>query len=162
MRPLPSRDTVCRRLLVKLGLKSRIAALKPMSFKKNIRDRKLFCETLKSWTAEMWSSVMFSNETVIKKSSKAVIRVWRPVHKRYCLKYVRPLVKNCPQMMIWGAISSKGLAAISFVPLGKTVDAKRYLSILQEKLADHMSIHASEYFQHDGAPYLSFYNGRKT
>ena len=50
MRPLPSRDTICRRLRVKFGLKSRIAALKPMLSKKNIRDRKLFCEKFKSWT----------------------------------------------------------------------------------------------------------------
>ena len=93
MRPLSSRDTICRRLLVKFGLKSRIAAPKPVLSKKSIRDPKLFYETFKSWTTEMWSSVMFSNETIIKQSSKAVIWVRRPVGKRYCLKYVRPLVK---------------------------------------------------------------------
>lgn len=152
MRPLPSVDTICRRLRLKFGLKSRIAACKPLLSKKNIRDRKVFCEKFRSWTNEMWSTVMFSDETIIRQFSRAVIRVRRPVGKRYCLRYVRPSVKNCPQVMIWGAISSKGRAAISFVPPGKTMDAKRYLSILKDKLPDHMSIHRCDYFQHDGAP----------
>ncbi|RXN38377.1 transposase-like protein [Labeo rohita] len=56
-----SARTVRPRLLED-GLVSRKAAKKPLLFKKNIRDRLIFCKKYGEWTAEDWGKVIFSDE----------------------------------------------------------------------------------------------------
>ena len=55
--------------------------------------------------------------------------------------------------MVWGAIfGGGGHGPLHFVPQGETVNTKKYLDILEEKLKIWMEIHGCKVFQHDGAP----------
>ena len=54
--------------------------------------------------------------------------------------------------MVWGSIAASGRCSLWFSPLGKTINASVYLSILKEKLQTFMTIRNCSVFQHDGAP----------
>ena len=59
-----SARTVRRRLLEgDLVSRSHFSAKKPLLSKKNIRDRLIFCERYRDWTAEDWEKVIFSDES---------------------------------------------------------------------------------------------------
>ena len=47
--------------LLEDGLVSRRAAKKPLLSRKNIRDRLIFCNRIRDWTAEDWGNVIFSD-----------------------------------------------------------------------------------------------------
>ncbi|CAJ0946696.1 unnamed protein product [Ranitomeya imitator] len=66
-----------RRRLFEQGLVSRRAAKKPLLFRKNIRDRLIFCKRYREWTAEDWGKVIFSDESPFRlfgTSGKQLIR----------------------------------------------------------------------------------------
>ena len=54
--------------------------------------------------------------------------------------------------MIWGAISEHGVAGISFLPSGTTINCLRYVELLAEKLKIHMAVHSCTIFMQNGAP----------
>ena len=54
--------------------------------------------------------------------------------------------------MIWGAISTQGTAGLFFLDPGTTMNGKKYLELMKEKLELHMAVHNCEIFMHDGAP----------
>ena len=72
--------------------------------------------------------------------------------QRYEDRYCVPSVKHSPSIMIWGSISASGRGGISFIPPKTTVNAERYLHILQNKLPTWMNIRNCSIFQHEGAP----------
>lgn len=144
--------TIRHRLLQKYGLKSRAAARKPRLSVKNVRDRLKFCHHYKHWTTEMWNKVLFSDETLIQQFSVAHRRVRRPLGCRYERRYCVPTVKHSPSVMIWGSMSSSGRGNLWFLPPNQTMNARRYLQVLQDRLRPMMNIRATEIFMHDGAP----------
>ena len=54
--------------------------------------------------------------------------------------------------MVWGAISIKGTAGFFFLKPGTTMNGKRYLNLMKEKLQLHMSLHNCTIFMQDRAP----------
>lgn len=147
-----STRTIRRRLKNEFNLSARRPARKPKLSKKNIKDRIAFCKAHQHWTKENWCQVMFSDETSVKQFSSNAQFVRRPPKSRYCSRYVLPKVKQCPSIMIWGAITANGRAGIWIMPADTTINAKTYIEILQEKLPLHLSIQNCSIFQQDGAP----------
>lgn len=144
--------TIRRRLLLKYGLRSRRPAKKPHLSVKNVRDRLKFCRKYRHWTPEMWSKVLFSDETTIRQFSTAPCLVRRPPGTRYEKRYCLPTVKHSPSVMIWGSMSSSGRGNLWFLSPNKTMNAEVYLNVLQERLRPMMNIRSTEVFMHDGAP----------
>lgn len=144
--------TIRKRLRHDFGLLSYRPAAKPLLSAKNVRDRLTFCRAHRHWTSEDWSQVMFSDETLIRQFSSRVSHIRRPANQRYNPRYVKPCVKQSPSLMVWGAISANGRAGIHIMPPGQTVNAARYLVILQEKLPTWLPLRNCSIFQQDGAP----------
>ena len=149
---VPSVTTIKYRLLRKYELRSFKPATKPLLSRKNIKDRIRFCKQFKNWTADDWSEVMFSDETIISQFRTFRLHVRRPVKQRFNPRYVTSSVRSSPKVMIWGAITANGRAGLHFVPSGKTVDAESYLKIIKEKVPPFMAIRNTTVFQQDGAP----------
>ena len=143
--------TIRRRLSKDLGLCAYRSAAKPRLSAKNIRDRVLFCEAYKNWTCEQWSMVMFSDESLVRQFAQYAPYVRRPPNQRFNPRYVKIAVKHS-QSVIWGAISSQGPGGLHFVKDGETVNAARYLNIIEEKLLHCLPQLNCTIYQHDGAP----------
>lgn len=54
--------------------------------------------------------------------------------------------------MVWGCFAGTGRGALWFMPKNTTINGTVYLSILLEKLSQHMNILGCTVFQQDGAP----------
>ena len=141
-----------RRRLFDGGLKSHVPARKPGLSAKNIADRIRFCKQFRNWTEKDWETVMFRDETTMTQFYSYCRHVRRPPSTRYHAKYIVPTVKQAPKIMIWGAISAFGRGGIWFMPQNTTINGEVYLNILKQKLPTFMSMHGTQYFQHDGAP----------
>ena len=72
--------------------------------------------------------------------------------QRYNPKYVLQTVKQAPKVMIWGAITAQRCCGLWFMPVNTTINARVYMSIVQEKLRVFMDITNTNVLQHDGAP----------
>ena len=49
-------------------------------------------------------------------------------------------------------MSCNGSAGLYFLPIGSTINVKKYMELLKDKLKIHMDIHQFKIFMHDGAP----------
>ena len=147
-----STRTIRRRLNKEFNLVSYSPAVKPLLSDKNVKDRLIFADKYKDWTADQWRSVMFSDESTIKQFSNYTSHVRRPPGQRYNPKYTVSSVKHSPSVMIWGCISAKQRGGLWFMPPNTTINSPVYLSILKEKLVTFMGINNCTYFQQDGAP----------
>ena len=149
----PSTRTIQRRLSSEFKLKAFRPARKPALSSKNIRDRIAFCKKVKHWTAETWSNVLFSDETIVQQfSNRGSNKVRRPPNSRYNERYIIPTVKHSPQVMIWGSFSSTGRGNLYFLPPGTTMRSQNYLEMLKDRLPTMMQVRQTSIFMHDGAP----------
>ena len=76
----------------------------------------------------------------------------RPANTRYSCRYTEPTMKHPGKVMIWGCFSAAGRSSIHFVPKNETINAQRYIRILESKLLPFLSIHGTATFQQDSAP----------
>ena len=95
---------------------------------------------------------MFSNESTIQPFAARKQKVCRPKGRRYNEKYTISTKKHLPSQMIWGAMSCSGSAVKYFLPPGTTMNGKKYLVVLKDRLKIHLDIHQCRIFKHDGAP----------
>ena len=61
-------------------------------------------------------------------------------------------LKNIPKSNDLGAMSCNGSAGLYFSPLDTTMNSKKYLEILKDKLKIFVDIHQYKFFMHNGAP----------
>ena len=54
--------------------------------------------------------------------------------------------------MVWGAMSRNGVAALSFLPPGTTINGPKYVQMLSEKLKLYLQVQNCQIFIQDGAP----------
>ena len=152
--PVPvSTRTIQRRLHDKFNLKAYRPAKKPYLSKKNVRDRVAFCKKVNAWTPEMWSRVLFSDESTIRQFAhvgSSMIR--RPWNTRFNPRYVIPTVKHSPSVMVWGSFGCSGRGNLWFLPPNTTMRAANYLEVLKERLRPMMARRQTTIFMHDGAP----------
>ena len=149
---VPSCRTIRRRLQSEFHLRAQRPAKKPKLTLKNIKDRIKFCKEHKHWTANDWSKVLFSDETLIKQFYSNAPYVRRPPKQPYNPRYTISTVRSCPSVMIWGTISVHGGGEICFIPSGTTINAQVYLNILRDKLKRSMTVTGCTTFMQDGAP----------
>lgn len=148
-----SSRTIRRRLSKEMDLKARRPARKPLMTEKQRLARIRFCKTHASKSAEWWHRVMFSDESTfqqVRNCGSNYLR--RPKNQRYNPKFTIKTTKHPLSIMCWGAISASGRAGLSPVERGVKINAKKYISILQEKLPIHMAIKNCSIFQQDSAP----------
>lgn len=70
-------DTTVRRRLRTAGLRSRVAAQKPLLTAANKDARRQFAELHEAWTSEEWGRVIFSDESTFSTRQDQRLRVWR-------------------------------------------------------------------------------------
>ena len=136
---LISTRIIQHRLRKDFGLSSFRPAKKPLLSSKNIRDRISFCKKVKSWTPEMWSRVLFSDETLIRQfDSRGSNTIRRPTGQRYNPRFVIPTVKHSSSVMVWGCFSMSGRGSLWFLPKNTTMNADRYREVLEDRFETMM------------------------
>lgn len=144
----PSLSTA-KRILRKYGLYGRTAAKKPHLNRKHVNDRLKWCREYQNWDPEMWSNVIFSDETQIKLFPNTREYVRRPKGKRFSEEYTTKTKKFGGQsIIVWGAVKSNGDRKL-IRSLG-TIHSTEYQRILEHGLLPLLD--AKTIFQHDGAP----------
>ena len=84
---------------------------------------------------EDWQKVMSSDESTFLQfaSNKPFVR--RPHGSSPAdSRYLQPTVKHPPSVMVWGCFSSQGRGGLYFLPKGQTMNASRYISVLDDHL----------------------------
>ena len=145
-------STISRRLSKEFHLKSYKPAKKPRLTPAMKMKRLNFARRHQNWTVADWNKVLFSDESTFQQFGSRHQHIRRPVGKRFDEKYTIPTMKHPPSVMVWGAFSQNGTAALYFLPQKTTMNGARYLELLQEKLVLHMGIHQCTIFMQDGAP----------
>lgn len=148
-----SKRTIRHRLSAELNLPARRPFKKPLVTEKMRKKRIEFCKKHQDWTEEQWTQVMFSDESMFRQFSDVKLFVRRPTSSNPTNpKYTCKTVKHSPSVMVWGCFSAHGLGDLYFLPKGETMNAKKYLNVLDESLINFMIIHQCTIFQHDSAP----------
>ena len=147
-----NRMTVSRRLSKKFNLKSYKPAKKPRLTAAMKAKCLQFANNYQHWTAEQWGKVLFSDESTFQEFVVRKRHVRRPTGKCFDERYTIPTVKQPPSQVIWGALSKNGVATLSFVPPGTTINGPKYVQMLSEKLKLHLQVHNCQIFIQDGAP----------
>ena len=126
---------------------------KPLITPRMAQQRLELCSQYKDWTSEDWQKVMFSDKSTFLQFASYKSFVRRPLGSSPVnSRYLQPTVKHPPSAMVWGCFSSKGRGGLYFVPKGQTMNASRYISVLNDYLLNVMSIHGCTTLQQDSAP----------
>ena len=147
-----SHMTVSRRLSKEFNMKSYKPAKKTRLTAAMKAKRLQTANNHQHWTAEQWGKVLFSDESTFQQFVVQKRHVRRPTGKRFDERYPIPTVKHTPIEMVWEAMSRKGVAALSFLPPGTTINGAKYVQMLSEKLKLHLQVHNCQIFMQDGAP----------
>ena len=147
-----SHMTDSRRLSEEFNLKSYKPA-KKLRLTAAMKTKRLqFANNHQHWTAEQWRKVLFSDESTFQQFVVRKRHVRRPTGKCFDERYTMPTVKHPPSHMVWGAMSRNGVAALSFLPPGTTINKPKYVQMLPKKLKLHLQVHNCQMFMQDGAP----------
>ena len=144
--------TVSRRLSKEFNLKSYKPAKKPRLTVAMKAKRLQFANNHQHWTTEQWGKVLFSNESTFQQFVVQKRHVSRPIGKRFDERYTVPTEKHPSSQMVWEAMSRNGVAALSFLPPGTTINESKYVQMLSEKLKLHLQVHNCQIFMQDGTP----------
>ena len=147
-----SHVTVFRRLSREFNMKSYKPAKKPRLTTAMKAKCLQFANNHQHSTGEQWEKVLFSDESTFQQFVVRKRHVRRPTGKLFDQRYTIPTVKHPPSQMVWGAIPKNGVAALSFLPPGTTVNGPKYVQMLSEKLKLHLQVHNCQIFMQDGAP----------
>jgi len=121
-----NRRTISHRLTDEFGLKLRKTARKPRLTPAMKLKCLQFVKICEEWTSQQWSRVMCSNETTIQQFASRK-RTVRPPAARYNERFTQQTMKHLPSVMIWGVISTQGMAGLFFLNPGTTMNGKKYL-----------------------------------
>ena len=144
-----SHMTVSRRLSKEFNLKSYKSAKKPRLTPAMKAKRLQFANNHQRWTAQEWQNVLFSDESTFQQFAVRKSYVRRPPGKRFDDKYTISSMKHPPSQMVWGAMCRNGVAALSFLPPGTTMNGPKYVQMLLEKLKLHMQVRNCKIFMQD-------------
>ena len=145
--------SLIRKILIKVGLRAKIAAQKPLISDKNRQKRVAWCR--EKLQGENWETVVFSDETLIQMHSNGRVLVRRPEGKKFDPKYLQNTVKMGKKLMLWGFIKKDGTRGLFRVE--KSINSDEYIKILEKNLFN--SIYLGERLQQDNAP---AHNSEKT
>ena len=116
------------------------------------QQRLEFCCRYEDWTSEDRQKVMFSDESTFLQFASYKPFVHRPLGSSPVnSRYLQPTVRHPPSVMVWGCFSSQDQDGLYCLPKGQTMNASRYISVLDDHLLHFMSIHGCTTFQQDSA-----------
>ena len=151
---IASPSTVRRRLL-EFGIESHTAVDRPSLTKAHMAKRLLWCEEHKDWGYDMWSTVIFSDESNFKMLNRKV----RPVVKRFPYeKFRQNMICKKKQggggsIGIWGCITIMGTGTCD-IYTGR-INSERYIDVLENNLVPSVLLIVPEgndwTFQQDNA-----------
>ncbi len=148
-----SRATTHRRVK-EFGYSCRIPLVKPLLNHRQRQRRLTWAKEKKNWTVAQWSKVLFSDESKFCISfGNQGPRVWRKGGEAHSPSCMKSSVKFPQSVMIWGAMSSAGVAPLCF--LKTNITAPVYQDILEHFMlpsADQLFKDADFIFQQDLAP----------
>ena len=125
-----------QKVLFRAGYKAFQAAKKPVLTAQMKAKRVKFATDHLHWTPQMWSKVMFSDEStfrLIRGTKKTVRR--RFGSDRYAEPFCIRTVKHPGSVMIWGAFDgARGRAGLRFLPKDVTMNSVEYVKTLQEHM----------------------------
>lgn len=152
-----------KRILIKYGLRGRIAAKKPLLTRKHIKARLQWCRQYQCFSIDQWKNVIFSDESRVQLLPRNQTRVRRLPNCRYSPSYTQGTLKyGGLTIMVWGAIKGDGSRYLMKCP--DRLDSIKYQLLLTKglrKLYNYDNI-----FMQDGAPChkskstLDFLDGR--
>ena len=93
-----------------------------------------FANNHQRWTAQEWQNVLFSDESTFQQFVVRKSYVRRPPGKRFDDRYTISSMKHPPSQMVWGAMCRNGVAVLSVLPPGTTINGSKYVQMLSEKL----------------------------
>jgi len=143
-------DILCR----ELGMRSKVAAKKPLLTDKMKKKRLDFANKYKDWTAEDWSKVMYSDESTFECIRSASRKVRRPKGSdRYDPRYTVATVKHPDKIMFWGCFSAQvGRGGLWPLPKNVMMNGPIYVETLRNHMIPFMRSHGCSHFLQDGAP----------
>lgn len=149
-----SERTIQRRLQKDLKMPCRVAALKPLLTLKMKAKRLKFARAYSHFTKEMWSKVMFSDESTFRVMRCTRRTVRRPEgSSRFDSRFTVKTVKHPDSVMVWGCFTGAvGRGGLYFLPKNVTMNGERYQGVLENHLLPFMNIHEATHFLQDGAP----------
>ncbi|KAL3189757.1 hypothetical protein MRX96_020787 [Rhipicephalus microplus] len=147
--------TTVKRRLREAGLKSRIAAQKPLLRAQNKEKRLQFSRQHAQRSTEEWKQVVFTDECTFTTSCDQQARIWRPDNTRYQPKFLQRVSKSGRSTVgVWGMITKDGLGPL--VRIDGKFTANKYCEILttvaHRELAKVHFSGAGPVFQHDRSP----------
>ncbi|KAL0149062.1 hypothetical protein M9458_055677 [Cirrhinus mrigala] len=139
-----------------MGFSCRIPCVKPLLNNRQRQKRLAWAKDKKDWTAAEWSKVMFIDESKFCISfGNQGPRVWRKRGEAQNPRCLRSSVKFPQSVMVWGAMSSAGVAPLCF--LRSEVNAAVYQDVLEHHLAPaHSAKATSTWFKDHGIPVLNW------
>ena len=123
--------------LSSFGLNGHIAAQKPYISAKNHASRVAFAKAHCHWTFDVWSKILFSDESkfcLFGSDGRRYVR--RPSGEREAARYLRPTVKHGGgNVLVWGCFSANGLGPL--VEVNGIMKAHSYKEILDVVMLPH-------------------------
>jgi transposase len=145
------RHTVKNRLK-DVDLKAYRPTSKPLLTGRMKAQRLAFAVKYKNWTANDWRRIMWSDEAMFSQFRRNERWIRRPSGQKFNIRYATPTVKHSPSIMVWGCFSAHGHGSLNVFNARETVNAARYLQVLDGRLQVHMEIHGCDIYQQDSAP----------
>ena len=120
-----------RARLLQAGLKSCVAARKPLLTAEHCRRRRAFAAAHHNWTVDHWKQVLWSDESsfqVFCGGSRVIVR--RRVGERFHKNCINPTVKHGGRsLMVWGCMSWLGVGQL--YRCEGTMNQDQYLDVLR-------------------------------
>ena len=136
-----------------LKFPSRKPLKKSLLTPKIAKKRLEFYKQYKGRTSENWQKVMFSNESTFFQFARHSSHVRRPIGSlSENPRYIQATVTHPPFVMVWECFSSHRRGGIYFLPNVQTMNATRYIDVLDIHLLAFMNIHGCMIFQQDSVP----------
>lgn len=147
-------STIKSRLVTKFNVRARKPVKKPLIPQKARAKRLAWCQNHKHWTADMWKTVTFSDESTFLQFSGTQQFVRRPsTSSAHDPRFTKKTVKHTPSVMVWGSFSASGRGGLFFLPKGQTMTSAVYVDMLNTKhQAGRLMGRNTTIFQQDSAP----------
>ena len=136
----PISTPTIRRELHTQNLYARAAIAKPLITKVNASNRLAWCNEHKSWSADNWRNVVWSDEssyTLFPTTGR--VYVWRTPEESYKPECLKPTVKHGGgSVMVWGAISWHSAGPI--IAIKGKINAKDYEDVLGDQVCNRQVV----------------------
>ncbi|ETO32084.1 hypothetical protein RFI_05032 [Reticulomyxa filosa] len=151
--PQISTTTLIRRLRAK-GIRSRIAAKKVLIKKDQMKKRVKWAKEHINWSPEMWSKVIFSDESTFCTDWSGQQRVWRKKNERYSPENILKIPQNTKKVSVWGCFCATGVGELYRID-GELTSAQYETEVIKKcvpQSAQTLFMNTEWIFQQDNAP----------